>query len=361
MIKIDELTGVISEQEALTLPREQWPLVTTIMGNDGTLYRPYSMPHDRGALLKIGKVDGMKGKSELDEFIRLLPNDQKIPAKLLHQIISFFRRVMAMPGVSGTSHGDYEAMIHVVWSPEGGYRLAVPKQKVAKASVTYTWDHVNDGEIVVLDMHSHNSMGAFFSGTDNNDDKTAAGLISGVAGTLDKEATFVWRVNFGATKVDIDISDIFEFEPVEAHPDEETWIREQVEIVRYSPTYSYNKSYKGKNTGVNYGNSRWGDLYDDMPVDIEGEIAKLDLPCKVKFAREVFEAFPQVAKEMKITVTGRPPYYMQGQMGYYIKEDIFAEYRSGLVTLEEVVQQMNDILLEATPADLKQFGIEQGE
>ena len=49
-------------------------------------------------------------------------------------------------------------------------------------------------EHLIVDLHSHGSMGAFFSRTDNKDDRTAV-KVSGVVGNLDQnEQTFAFRL-----------------------------------------------------------------------------------------------------------------------------------------------------------------------
>lgn len=72
-------------------------------------------------------------------------------------------------------------------------------------------------------------MGAFFSGTDNNDDRGAIGF-SGVFGNLDKaEPGTVWRFNYYDRKFEAKLTDIFETpqHPSIEIPDE--WI-EQVKV-----------------------------------------------------------------------------------------------------------------------------------
>ena len=111
--------------------------------------------------------------------------------------------------------------------------MAIPKQKVGKASVSYDWSHKKEGEEVILDIHSHNTMGAFFSGTDDHDDTTFTG-ISGVAGKLnDSSPALIWRVNLGSIKRTITMDDIFDTEKVE-NPEVDKWV-ENVEVNTPTP------------------------------------------------------------------------------------------------------------------------------
>lgn len=81
----------------------------------------------------------------------------KIPRVILNQLIQFFKDVMTKLG------GDDEAMAHVLWNEAEGYHIAIPNQRVSKASVSFESDHIKPGDMVVLDIHSHNTMGEYFS------------------------------------------------------------------------------------------------------------------------------------------------------------------------------------------------------
>lgn len=154
----------------------------------------------------------------------ILPSG-KIPGIILNQIISFFSSVMdnkikdvvkgAQTISSAQYRHEYEAMAHVIWNRNTKeYRVGIPTQKVGKASVSYEHDDYSaaDGDMVIVDIHSHNTMGAFFSGTDNRDDTSLYGY-SGVVGNLDKPSpSVIFRLNAGELKVDkIPPEDIFDF------------------------------------------------------------------------------------------------------------------------------------------------------
>lgn len=95
----------------------------------------------------------------------------KIPTQMLVQIIAFFKSVMSykmgdvvrsttFANQSHFSH-NYEAMLFICWNPATGYSLRIPTQRVSAASVSYDHDcyDLAAGDVVVLDIHSHNSMG----------------------------------------------------------------------------------------------------------------------------------------------------------------------------------------------------------
>lgn len=175
-------------------------------------------------------------ESSLREGFSFLP-DGKIPLKLLNQILAFFHQVMVTyGGRNANTHGALEAMAHILWTPEQGYFVAIPTQTVTGTSVKYVNDHIPEGAMVVVDIHSHNTMSAFFSGTDNNDDKQFIGF-SGVAGHLHKEeAALKWRFNWHGKKWDMDTYDIF-LEDKEENAVPEAWLK-KVSKTTYSPAKS---------------------------------------------------------------------------------------------------------------------------
>lgn len=220
--------ALVTEEEFLTGQFNNY-MFLNILGTNGDLYRFNSLSANRHLLRKVASTPMKMGTAvtKLRESKQFLPNGQKIPMEMLDQIVAFFKAVMrgnnlgasasavgtetVTPRVSTPSYnGDYEAMIHVVWNKnDGAYRLAVPRQRVSKGSVSYDRDHLLEGDEIILDIHSHNTMGAFFSGTDNNDDK-AGFYLSGVAGQLNlAKPAFVWRFNNGAEKIEVTLDEIF--------------------------------------------------------------------------------------------------------------------------------------------------------
>lgn len=163
---------------------------------------------NRFVTVKVDKIPGVELAEPEETFRYFLPAG-RIPRRILDQIEFFFRKVMEV------HKNDLEAMIWVLYSPQQGYYLHVPDQRISKAAVSYNWHDVPSGSSIVVDCHSHNSMSAFFSGTDNADDKSGI-RFSGVFGKLDQpEAMTVWRFNYMDKKMPATISDIFE-EPEKA-------------------------------------------------------------------------------------------------------------------------------------------------
>lgn len=132
----------------------------------------------------------------------------KIPNSILQQIVAFFREIMKR-------YNDAEAFVQVYWDKEENkYVCHVPKQKISKGSVKYDASEnlsvVNPERYVfVYECHSHNSMGAFWSGTDNRDEKELR--IYGVFGQLDQEEyANKHRFFVGEEQVDCNIDLIFD-------------------------------------------------------------------------------------------------------------------------------------------------------
>lgn len=105
----------------------------------------------------------------------------RLPANLLTQIIAFFRRVCVDYG------RDVEALVNVLWDREKGeYVLHVPPQRIDKASVETDLSAQPDPSryLHVMDVHSHNTMAARFSRTDDADEQ--ATRLYMVIGRLDR-------------------------------------------------------------------------------------------------------------------------------------------------------------------------------
>lgn len=154
-----------------------------------------------------GKIkDPFPDHKAMTEEINFLPAG-KIPFEFYNQIVQFFRAVMRL------KKSDMEAHAWILWEEEKGYYISIPKQKVGKASVEFTYDEdaLPKGAIIVVDIHSHNTMGAFYSGTDNNNDKTGV-YYSGVVGKLtEKSYEWVMRFNHFEQKKSVpDLSEIFD-------------------------------------------------------------------------------------------------------------------------------------------------------
>ena len=147
----------------------------------------------------IARAEDVMELSEVSAgYIPALP---PVPFSLFSQILSFFRHYM--------QHGhETEVMVHIYWDKERlEHCVVVPMQSVGKAhiSVTVPPEEATDTAryIHVADIHSHNSMPAFFSGTDDKDERaTRVYMVVGMLHTLAPQIRT--RVSVGGRFVPID-------------------------------------------------------------------------------------------------------------------------------------------------------------
>ena len=124
-------------------------------------------------LFKCSLVKGTSIVESLDTFVFELP---KIPVNLLHIALADFRR-----------YPDREAMVFFCYSKKSGtYYLKYPRYTADKYGISYRDPISEDGEVVVLNLHSHHnlSIGANFSSIDDED--SFAPMIYGVAGHVSR-------------------------------------------------------------------------------------------------------------------------------------------------------------------------------
>lgn len=141
----------------------------------------------------IQKVEGLPTVKD-----HLTPGFQlsvpKIPFDILAQVYGFFRAVCEK------AKKPVEAYCQVWYSTEGNiFFLKVPEQDVSGASVKHEGHSIpTDKMIHVADIHSHGSMGAFFSGVDDADEKTQGVRIFGVIGNImTGKPSMKWRIGRG--------------------------------------------------------------------------------------------------------------------------------------------------------------------
>lgn len=195
---------------------------------------------------------GYFGVKKSDEGIDTLPDLEiddafvhltygKIPQNVLDQIIAFFRGVMR-------KHNNGEAFCQVYYDKtEEKYIVHVPAQQVSGASVRY--DKTKDLDktsperyVFVYECHSHNNMGAFWSGTDNADESDLR--IFGVYGKLGSEQ-WVHKHRTFVGEEEIDLTLDCAFETVDLKPsykvtvsEEESYVVDREDIaVDESPRY----------------------------------------------------------------------------------------------------------------------------
>ncbi len=164
-----------------------------------------------------GKVYEMR-KTEIGRFITPISQTKEIrkveagftpvlpliPAEKLMVILCFFKHM--------ARKGNFEALVNIYWDKqESRFVLDVPEQKVTRVSVSSRISEKFDSEryIHYVDIHSHNNMNAFFSRTDDKDEKAAR-----VYAVVGKVSSFLpeikARIASSRSFVEIDPSVVFE-------------------------------------------------------------------------------------------------------------------------------------------------------
>ena len=144
------------------------------------------------------------------EFKMALP---KIPAHIFSKIMGFFK------SISDELH--YEVLVHILYdTEEKKYIIKVPKQRISEASVNSETDEpYPDRYIHVMDFHSHNTMPAVFSETDNADEKETR--LYAVAGRFNRTFPEITvRAGCAGKFIPLNPEDVFEGDFFGSYPQE---------------------------------------------------------------------------------------------------------------------------------------------
>jgi PRTRC genetic system protein A len=145
-----------------------------VAGQDGRLYE---IRHSELGTI-IVPAENLRRLEEIPKGFQF--NLPKIPGELLAQAITFFRDYCR-------NEVELEVMINFFYHPKTQeYIVDCPIQEVSKGHIKFEeLSYEQEGFIEVLQLHSHNSMNAYFSEVDNNDEKRF--LLYGVIGRVDQE------------------------------------------------------------------------------------------------------------------------------------------------------------------------------
>ncbi|HYE78270.1 MAG TPA: hypothetical protein VEI97_09805, partial [bacterium] len=157
--------------------------------------------------LFVGKGTGpaVPGLPSLLPELRL--NCPKLPWEGLVQVVAFFRDI--------SDKIKAEAMVQFFWDPsanggQGDYIAYVPPQLVSGGGVHHAGHFDPEGKCWhILDIHSHHTMGAFWSATDDADEARFEGRLYGVVGNIDRSIPDIkWRTRVGGAFVDLSLEDV---------------------------------------------------------------------------------------------------------------------------------------------------------
>lgn len=98
---------------------------------------------------------------------------RRIPIALLDEVAEYFRKDLSL-----------EAVVQI-WYDEKFYIVYPEWEEATKTDIAYRFAWNNSGEYV-CNIHSHNTMSAFWSTIDDEDELSLPGLY-GVFGNLDRE------------------------------------------------------------------------------------------------------------------------------------------------------------------------------
>lgn len=132
-------------------------------------------------------------------------NLPKIPKQILEVVREFLGLV--------SDRFETEALVQIGYRPDDGkYEVIIPVQTVDKISVKTEEMFLSTSRLYhVLDIHSHNTMPAFFSVVDNEDEK--ANRVYGVMGSFDrmgeKKPEMLFRAATGGRFVSLSVADVF--------------------------------------------------------------------------------------------------------------------------------------------------------
>lgn len=254
-----------NEVEAEPTVLDRWP-TAYIIDNHGHIFLHRKLGAGGHVTLKAkDRPERLKDiGTTFSECINHLPGG-KIPLDLFSQVCSFFKKVMKDKGYDKSTNmsaatgwrSSNEAMAHILWNNDTKkYEIGIPTQKVSTAAVDFSYDDVKENHVIVIDVHSHNNMGAFWSQRDDKED--AKGIwYSGVVGTIDKGPTTNWRFSMNGEFRSVKFEDIYDgtFDQVQFDlevPD--AWM-DKVSQYTYSSTslparHWQDSGYQNKGTGA---------------------------------------------------------------------------------------------------------------
>lgn len=174
----------------------------------------------------------------------------KIPREILETQVRFYRQVML-------KHNNAESYTMILWDrTEQKYIVVCPNQKISAGSVQYDLNSEWSPEryLPVVSCHSHNSMGAFFSGIDDADEK--GDMCYMVMGNLHKPVpTFRIRASVAGAQIKfLELNELFTMDEKQWTEETSEWLAgsgypaEWMEKLNVAGNYVNVYSYQGGGT-----------------------------------------------------------------------------------------------------------------
>lgn len=138
---------------------DPWPY-DYVVAHEGVIKRAQTDRFYANILVAAGRIAGLKSFPANMAALNGIP---PIPARWLHSVLYHARQAGNGRGVLR----PVEQMYHFHFL-DGGWRVSIPKQTASAGQVAYRGGY--EGSIV-LDLHSHHEMTAYFSDTDNRDEQ----------------------------------------------------------------------------------------------------------------------------------------------------------------------------------------------
>lgn len=189
-------------------------VISILPSRDGNVYEIRNT--EMGKFITPISAGSPGGSCELLSDVRagFIPALPPIPAELMMQIFAFFRYYTYQESKN-------EALVNIYWDKNTQeYVVDAPEQIVTGVSVNsqISEEFTEDRYSHYMDIHSHNTMPAFFSSVDDHDEK--ATRLYTVIGKLNECVPEIkTRISNGGKFLEIDPAEVFELVGV-AFPDE---------------------------------------------------------------------------------------------------------------------------------------------
>lgn len=177
-----------STKGAVICSRSRDYALYVVEGCDGKTHRIEKTPIGEFAVC-------LSDVEEEPEFHFALP---KIPGEFLERVMRFF-----------IQNHLHEAACQIFYTKQEGYTLYYPRQRFTPVSVSFERNETMETEkTLVMDLHSHGNLPAFFSLQDNRDEKGTRLFL--VAGNLSGSPQIRMRAGIIGRFTSLNVSDIFE-------------------------------------------------------------------------------------------------------------------------------------------------------